>query len=400
MAYQTGKNILVAFKLEGTPGTPAGATGATVFRPVSGAMQLDKRTIDSQENRRDGQTTRGRHGAKSVAGTYVGEISLGTFDALIEAMFRGTWGATLQATQADFTNIISGANSLTIGGGSWITKGFRCGDVIRATGLPDAANNAKNLHITDLTATVATIAETLVVNAAPDTAFTLDRPKVLLNPVEGSLIRRAFTIEERDIDIDASRLFVFNRVSQLRIQLNPANMARISVTFAGQTASSLTGGSSPYFTNPAATTSPPMVGTDGKLIMGGVAIADLTALDLTFNLAAQGVDVAGSGGLTPDIFEGSFRVTGQITTLIDSDTRFTQYLNETQFDLQVTFVEPEGDPQDFISFFLGGITLGNNQRSELGQEGPRTQQFNVISGIDERGGKYDVTTVRVITSAA
>ena len=62
-----------------------------VFRPNTGSINLTKEPIRSNENRRDGQMTRGRHGSRSVAGQYSGDLSLGSYDDLIEAVFRGTF---------------------------------------------------------------------------------------------------------------------------------------------------------------------------------------------------------------------------------------------------------------------------------------------------------------------
>ncbi len=68
MAYQSGRNILVAYKPEVTFGTLEDATSGKVFRPNTGGLNLTKEPIRSNENRRDGQMTRGRHGSRSVAG--------------------------------------------------------------------------------------------------------------------------------------------------------------------------------------------------------------------------------------------------------------------------------------------------------------------------------------------
>jgi hypothetical protein len=67
--------------------------------------------------------------------------------------------------------------------GNPITMGFRVGDVIRAAGLPDAANNGRNLRIAGLSSTKITTAETLTANAIADTTCSLTRPgKRLINP--------------------------------------------------------------------------------------------------------------------------------------------------------------------------------------------------------------------------
>ena len=86
MAYQSGRNIRVAYKEESAFGVLPGDTDAAVFRINSGGLTLAKEPINSNELRADGMTTRGRHGSRSVTGNYVADHSVGTFDDLIEAV--------------------------------------------------------------------------------------------------------------------------------------------------------------------------------------------------------------------------------------------------------------------------------------------------------------------------
>jgi hypothetical protein len=102
-------------------------------------------------------SVRGRHGTQAIAASYNAEASLGSLDPIIEAIMRSTWDSSaLTKTQADFTSLTTGANTIVMTSGNPITMGFRVGDVIRAAGLPDAANNARNLRITALSSTTIT----------------------------------------------------------------------------------------------------------------------------------------------------------------------------------------------------------------------------------------------------
>jgi hypothetical protein len=79
----------------------------------------------------------------------------------------------------------------------------RVGDIIRATGLPDASNVNRNLRVAALSANKITTAETLVANAVADNSCTLTRPgKRLINPA--TLLESYFTVEEFEGDIDES----------------------------------------------------------------------------------------------------------------------------------------------------------------------------------------------------
>src|SRR5262245_14446568 len=147
--YQTGSNGQVSYKKQAGLGVAASGAGANVLRISGGAgVKLAKQAIASAEIRSDGMSTRGRHGTQQVSAAYSAEASLGALDPIIEAVMRGVWDATgLTKTQADFTSLTTVADGIIWNTGNPITAGFRVGDVIRAAGLPDAANNARNLRI-------------------------------------------------------------------------------------------------------------------------------------------------------------------------------------------------------------------------------------------------------------
>jgi hypothetical protein len=120
----------------------------------------------SAEIRKDGMSTRGRHGTQQVTAAYSAEASLGALDPIIEAIMRGTWDASVLAkTQADFTGLTTDVDGFNLQAGNPIAMGFRVGDVIRATGLPDAANVNRNLRVAALSTTKIFTAEPLTANA-------------------------------------------------------------------------------------------------------------------------------------------------------------------------------------------------------------------------------------------
>jgi hypothetical protein len=58
---QSASNVLVALKVQSGIGTPASGAGATGLRvKPSQSLKLNKQYINSEEVRRDGQSTRGR----------------------------------------------------------------------------------------------------------------------------------------------------------------------------------------------------------------------------------------------------------------------------------------------------------------------------------------------------
>lgn len=396
MAYQSGRNILVAYKPEVTFGVlPDGATGSKVFRINTGGLNLTKEPIRSNENRRDGQITRGRHGSRSVTGSYPMDFSLGACDDFIEAVFRGSFDAPLAlaglAVAAD-----AGAKTFTRATGSWITDGLRVGDVVRfgAFTAGGAPNNGTNFRIAGLTATVMTVAEE-VTTIAEQSAITLTRPKKLLM----GTTPRSFSIEEREIDIDGSKIFTGVRVGQMQLQMQPNGNVILTFTFVGQDMTTKTGADSPYFVSPVATTSIGMTAVEAKIRLGAQDVVDVTSIDITINLNASGMPVVGSV-LTPEVFTNQATVEGSVSALKQDLSRVQNFLNEDQLSLHLLFTQNGAEPRDFGSFFIGNLTLSGATDSEVGQDNGRTQQLPLLIGKDERGGAYTESTVVYQTSAA
>ena len=96
---------------------------------------------------------------KVKAGKIDGLLSPGTYGALMGSLLRKDMTAGVSATGATISVAASGQNwTLTRSAGSYLTDGFKIGDVIRLTaGAFNALNTQKNLLIIALTATVATV---------------------------------------------------------------------------------------------------------------------------------------------------------------------------------------------------------------------------------------------------
>lgn len=396
MVHQTGRQIEVAYKVESAYGTLAGASGAKVFRPNSGNLSMSIEPIGSNENRRDGMKTRGRHGTRNVTGQYTGDLSVGSYDDWIEAVFRGTFSTALELDEGDFTSITTTANTIVLASGSPISLGLRVGDIIRLSDHATAANNDRNLRITALDSTTITVAETITLNNTPDTDVTITRPKKVIQGITS----RSFTVEEREIDIDSSEVFTGVRVGQMQLQMQPNGMATLSFSLVGQDMQVKSGADSPYFTTPSETTTIGLTSVEAKIRIGSEDVVDITSLDLTLNLNAAGQPVVGSN-LTPDVFTNLADVQGSITALKRDAARTQQYLDEDGLSLYLLFEEKvESGTPGFCAFCIPNLTLASATKSDLGTDGARTQSFSLLVGKDMRGGAYDPTMLTFQTSAA
>lgn len=295
MSYQEQSNALVAFKVQSALGSQASGSGATLLRQNGGqGGRLTKAATESGEIRSDMLSSRGRHGTQKTNGAYTSELSLGSHDAILEAVMRGTFGsADLAKTESDFTSITTGANTIVLASGSPISMGFRVGDVIRLTGHSSAANNGKNLRITALDATTITVAETLTVNAVADLAATITRPgRVLINPA--APVKRYFTIEEYETDIDGSEVFSDCAWGSLHFTMAPNGIVMLDTTWVGTGQfETVTASSAPFFTSPTQSTGTPMAALEATVRKGSTDLVDLTAFDLTIDITPSAPDVVG-----------------------------------------------------------------------------------------------------------
>lgn len=395
--YQTGRNILVAYKSEGaTFNVAPAAAGATRFRPnPSPGLNLAKAEIPPGEIRSDGQTSMVRYGSKSVAGGYVADISVGTFDSLLEAALRGTWTAAVAITQATMTSITTGANTIVAAAGSWITQGVRVGDVVRLTLHSTAANNNRNLRVTGVTALTITVAETLTVDAVADATFTLTVSKKLFQAA--TPVRRSFTFEEYDADVDLTEQVTGARVSSLKISGQPDGMCIVEFGIVGADLTPLGTGASPFFTAPTLSTSSALTLVDATIRYAGADIATLTSFEVMLDLTAKTLPVIGST-VTPDVFENPAAMSGSISGVRSDFTNLTRFTAETELELHVLMVQPEAEPKGFISAFLPRIKLGGVGKS-FGGDGAMIETMPFRVGPKEATTGYDNTMIMLATSA-
>jgi hypothetical protein len=418
MALQSQSNSLVAYKVQTGLGVPATGTGASVLRVAGGAgANLTKASTESNEVRYDGMRTRGRHGIQKSEGSWSGESSLGSFEAIVEAIMRDTWTtADLAITQATggLTSITTQAgppSTITATAGSWITAGLRVGDVIRLTLHSTAGNNSRNLRITALTPTIITVAEALATDAVADTTFQVTRSGKKLTQTGIPPIKRYFTVEEYEQDIDLSQVIPDFVWGALRIGMAPNGIVTVDPSGMGTGQFNvLTTATSPQFTNPTATTTLPMAVVDATIRIGAPGttltdMIDLTSFDLTMDISPMAPDVFGSGQIKygPDIFTGQMGIGINFTCLRRDLQMLSDFAAETQYAISILLAENEAEPKDFFSIYVPNLTLGGLTKSAYAKEGgPRTQSVTVpmaLIGKDPGAPGSDGTMIKFQSTA-
>lgn len=395
--FQTGKAIDVNFLTEDVFGTPqADSASAIRFRasPASG-LNLQKTPVMPTEFSSDGMSTAARHGSQHVVGQYECDLSVGTFDKLLEALFRSTFVASFTVTEAAMTSITTTSSTIVAAAGSWLTQGVRKGHIVRLTGHSTAANNSKNLRVLDVSASTITVPTgDLVADAVADSAFTLT---VLKSLVQGTT-DRSFTFEEVNKLIDKSQVFAGCRVVGATFRFATDQTVQGVFRILGQNMTMLTGGSSPLYTNPVISTAMPLVVTDGKLRVNGTDVTEFTSLEIDFDLGGAVQAVAG-GLYTPDVFLNPAQISATLSVLREDFDNLALYANETTFDIHITCVETDTEPKDIIHLFAGQCKFMQNTKSIGGDNGLiETGAINI--GRDVAGGANTQTMMRLTTSAA
>jgi hypothetical protein len=408
--YQSNSNGYIAQKVQSALGTLASGTGAKILRTAGGAgAKLAKAATESNEVRRDGMRQRGRHGTQKTTSAYTMECSLGSHDDIVEAISRDTWSAAdLTLTQSDFTSLTTGANAIVFASGDPRSLGLRVGEVIDLINFASTANDLINIRITALSSTTITTAETLIVNATPDTSCSIvRRGKKLVPYAGGSLIKRYFTLEEYEADIDQSTVvpdFVWGSI-KFSMGANGLLMADSNGVGTGQFQVKPTG-SAPYYTTPTATIADPFAVVDATIRLNGADLVALTSLDVTVDIGPTAPDVFGSGAIkyAPDVFTGQMAVSLNLGMLRPDLTILSDFAAETAYSLHILAVENEAEPKDFFSIYVPNFTLGGADPSALSKQGGgRTQSISVpaaLVGIDNRGTGYDASMIKFQTTAA
>lgn len=407
MVYQSNSNGYVAQKVQSALGSQASGSSAKFLRIAGGpGIKLAKAATESAEVRRDGMRQRGRHGTQKTTSSYTGELALGTHDDIIEAICRDAWSsADLTKTQADFTSLTTGANSVVLTSGDPRTW-FDVGDVFDLLTYA-GGNNSQNIRITGLNSTTITTAETLNVNATPDTTCSIVRRGKKLFPfASGGLTKRYFTLEEYEVDIDQSTVltdFVWSNI-KYSMAANGLIMADPGGIGTGQFSVKSTG-QSPFFTSPSSNTNTPFSVVDATIRLNGIDLVALTSFDLTVDIGATAPDVFGSGAIkySPDVFTGQMAVNMNLGMLRPDLSILSDFVAETQYTLHILAVANMAEPKDFFSIYVPNFTLGGVDPSALSKAGGgRTQTVSVpaaLVGIDNTGTGYDATCIKFQTNA-
>lgn len=362
---------------------------------------LTKESFESNTIRTDQQRQNASHGTRSVNKTVDQEFQIGGHTELLEGALRDAFeaGGTTGASTAIALN--ASTKKLTRATGSFVTDGFKVGDIVRATGFSNAGNNNKNFRLTAVSALEMTFAsDAWVTGLTTETAgatVTVSVPgKKLSVPTTGHT-NDYFTIEEWNDDISQSERDVDCKVNSVAISIPANGNATINFGFLGRNASYAT---SQYFVSPtAAPDGAILAGPTGLLAYDGVDSVVLTSLDLTIDGGAEIKSVVGSN-ISPDVFTGPVVVSGSMSALFEDAAILGDFDAESEAPLYVYLFADSSANSDFVIIKLPNIKINSADKSADGTAISLASNFSAGILADGSTVKEQTTIVIVDSTVA
>ena len=367
MPISRGVNKQVAYKKETTFGTLAGNTGGKLLRRVTSDFNLDKESYQSAEIRTDYQVADMRHGVRTVSGALNGELSSGSYSDFMGSVVARPFAAVTPVASLTLT-IAASADLWTITrtAGSYLTDGFKVGQVIRLTGATlNAANVGKNLLITTVTALVLTVkvvnGSLLVAQSAIASCTATVFGKYTYAPLTGHT-DDSYTFEEFYSDIAQSEVYTGNKVGSMSAQLPATGLVTVDFSFMGKDLAQT--GTSQYFTTPTVqNTNGIFAAVNGVVLVNGVAVAVITSADFSVERAMENATVVGSNSVA-EIFANRITATGNFSTYFTDGTFRGYFINEDVVSLVFLVSASNAADADFVSVMLPKIKLGSATQSD------------------------------------
>jgi hypothetical protein len=358
MSIPTAVNKSVIIGKETTFGTAATDSTGKILRRVSADINLVKNTFESNEIRTDYQIVDFRHGSRRVEGSIEGELSCATYELPFAALLRGSWASGV-TTGTVITIAAADEGTFTRSAGSYVTDGFKVGDVIDVSGFTTAANNGRFL-VSAVSATVLTVTATTLVDEVEGDSVTIAVAGKKLQVPSTGHTNDSFTIEQlyEMGATDVSELAVGCKFSTCSINVQPGGMTTVSFGVLGKDMDS---DSTAYFQSPTAqTTTGVLAGPQGSILLDGAEIAVVTGYSVEIDGGAEVGEVVGSL-TTPDIFVGPVRVSGQVTAYFLNDALWDAFKDEDELSL---ILRLDSAADETFAIKLPRIKLGGNTKDD------------------------------------
>ena len=403
MAIAQGINKTLTVKKQTGLGVPATGSGGQILRRETSQFTLEKATYENNEIAQHQQATGITHGLRSSSGNLSGVLSPDTYSTMLASLLRKAFTATTAITGASITIAGAGPYTLTRAAGSYLTDGVKIGDVIRLTaGSFNAANSNKNLIVSALTATVATVVvvnNSAMVAEGPIAAATVTIiGKKAIAPTTGQT-QEYWTVEEWHNDITRSEYFTDMVMSSAELGLPSTGNATFTLTMAGLNASY---GASQILTTPTAeTTTPVLSAVNGILLVNNAKVGNVTSATVNIDVSAANVGGVVGSNVSPDIQRGRIRVTGQLTVFFQDGVFPGLFDAGTETQIVLVIADSSLPGSDFISVSIPNVKF-SGASSDDGEKGiVKTMPF--VAQLNPTGGpalSLDKTIISIQDSLA
>ena len=315
---------------------------------------------------------------------------------------RNTWqapptsGAQINITAAV---TVAPAGSFTRGAGSFITDGFRVGQVVTWAGWTTTAinNNARHMLITALSATVMTgfffDGTAVVAKAAGDSVTVTLAGKQTWIPQSGHLFDfYDFEEYQPDMAVTQSELAVSQVMTSLGITFDPKGYTNVDMAFVGKTMQFATGAS--YFTTPTAVTSSGLHGgIDGRMYVGGTLVADVTAMSVNLALGNQLTEPTFGQQEAVDFIPDKIVVSGSLTVLFRDGVLRDGFWNEANTSVLAQTRAGRAALSDTFGLVLPQLSLTSADKGNAGRAVTRTYNFTSVN--NKTGTGADQTSIAI-----
>lgn len=366
MAIAVGVSKRVVAAREGTWSSQSTASGQ-VLRRVSSTVGLTKDAYSSNEILPSMQVRDFRHGTRRVQGQITGELSPYTYSDLLAIALRRDLTAGSSSTMTNIAASSASPNFVRVSG-SFLTDGFKLGDIIKTTGWSGAgtANNnvywrvisvsALQMDVFNINGTGSTVATM----ASSDSVTMAVVGKKTFIPQSGQT-DASFTLEHWFSDLSQSELFTGCKPAQIDIGMPAQGMSTFGMNVLGYDMS--TANAAVFGTASAATTTNIAAAVNGVLRLAGSDQVVVTGIQFSLNNNMQAPSVVGRNTV-PAIFRGRAIVQGSLTAYFDSVALRNAFINETEVSLSVNLVTTSAVNAPTISFTMPRIKLNSATKDD------------------------------------
>lgn len=400
MPIASGILKVTSWKKQSGLGVPsAGASGKTARR-TSSMFKADRDTFESNEIATHHQSTGVAYGMQKADGKIDGLLSAGTFADLFASILEKDFATGIVIGTQTITYAGSTPNWTLTGTGLMAGTGLKVGDIIRASGGSVTANNARNLLITALTNTVATVYALDEVAVSPGASVTTILTvvgKKTNAPITGHT-KDYYSIEEWYSDLSKSELFTDMRVGSVAVSLPATGNGTVSIDFVGL---GRTVGVAQVLTSPVTTSTAIMTAVNGTIYINGANQVGVTGINFTVSNEAANAGARIGFNTGAEVTTGRIKVSGSLTAQFDSTTLQTLLTGETNTSIVVALTGDTTGTADCMSFAMSRVKLTSDTADDGEKAIVRTYSF--VAEYNPSGGSgtaNDQSILSIVDSAA